>query len=154
MPGGLKSPIFSCHKLKCFGSDISVQLLSHLSCLAMEQLLSVRSIQLDLSWLMNNTAAWKCNLFHILGIRYNSACWFTAQAKCTQVGAQNRAQKWHLHWRCVCECVCVCVCVQTRCCPLCSMNLRAELDSELTISSKQTSCLQLLQLIKWCLLQT
>lgn len=81
MPGGLQSPIFSCHKLKCFGSDVSVHLLSHLAVVwHRNSFLSVSERVANLiEELMNNTAVWKRNLVHVLGIRYDNACWFSAK---------------------------------------------------------------------------
>lgn len=82
MPGGLQSPIFSCHKLKCFGSDVCVHLLSHLSVVwhPNSSFFFCSESEANLvEELMNNTAMCKRNLVHIRGIRYDNACWFTAK---------------------------------------------------------------------------
>lgn len=71
MPEGLQSPIFSCHNLKCFWSDVSV----HLSVVwHQNSFLSVSERAANLvEELMNNTAVWKRNLVQVLGIRHNKA---------------------------------------------------------------------------------
>lgn len=76
MSKGLQSPIFSCHNLKCFGSDVSVHLLSHLSVVwHRDSFLSISEQAANLvKGLMNNTAVRKRNLVQVLRIRLDNAC--------------------------------------------------------------------------------